>query len=129
MTTIYPFLAVKDVDAAVDFYARAFGATEEQERVRSPDGPQVAVLSILGCRVGVATESSDLGTPSPETVGATTVRVCLDVEDPDQVAGRAVAAGAREMFAVADQPYGMRQGRVVDPFGHHWVVGGPLRAG
>ena len=39
---------------------------------------------------------------------------------------RAVAAGAREMFAVADQPYGLRQGRVVDPFGHHWLIAHPL---
>jgi PhnB protein len=30
------------------------------------------------------------------------------------------------MFPVADQPYGWRQGRVVDPFGHHWLVGRPL---
>lgn len=127
MTSIYPFLAVQDVDAAVAFYAEAFGATEEMQRVRAPDGPQVAVLSIVGCRVGVATESVELGTPSPETVGATTVRVALDVDDPDGLAARAVAAGAREMFPVADQPYGMRQGRVVDPFGHHWVIGGPLR--
>ena len=33
--------------------------------------------------------------------------------------GAAVEAGATELFAVADQPYGLRQGRVVDPFGHH----------
>lgn len=127
MSSIYPFLAVKDVDAAVEFYTKAFGATETMERVRAPDGPQVAVLSILGCEVGVATENTELGTPSPETVGATTVRVSVNVDDPDDLAARAVAAGAREMFPVADQPYGMRQGRVVDPFGHHWVIGGPLR--
>jgi PhnB protein len=30
------------------------------------------------------------------------------------------------MFAVAEQPYGMRQGRVVDPFGHHWLIGRQL---
>lgn len=81
----------------------------------------------MGCRVGVATESIELGTPSPETVGSTTVRVALDVDDPDELAARAIAAGAREIFPVADQPYGLRQGRVVDPFGHHWVIGGPLR--
>jgi PhnB protein len=126
MSDIYPFLAVRDVDAAVDFYAQAFGAAEERERMRAPDGPQVAVLSIGGHRFGVATEAPDLGTPSPETVGATTVRISLDVDDPDALAARAVAAGAREMFAVADQPYGMRQGRMVDPFGHHWLIGRPL---
>lgn len=91
--------------------------------MRTPDGPQVAVLSIAGYHLGVATEAPDLGTPSPETLGATTVRISLEVDDPDAVATRAIAAGAREMFAVADQPYGMRQGRVVDPFGHHWLIG------
>ncbi|MFF3468199.1 VOC family protein [Streptomyces sp. NPDC001984] len=123
MSDVYPFLAVNDVDAAVVFYAQAFGAIEDGERVRAPDGPQVAVLSIAGHRLGVATEAPELGTPSPQTLGATTVRISLDVDDPDAVAARAVAAGAREMFAVADQPYGMRQGRVIDPFGHHWLIG------
>ncbi|WP_192755925.1 VOC family protein [Actinopolymorpha pittospori] len=126
MSDVYPFLAVRDVDAAVAFYTQAFGAIEEGERVRASDGPQVAVLSIAGHRLGVATEAPDLGTPSPETLGATTVRISLDVDDPDALAAQAVTAGAREMFAVADQPYGMRQGRVVDPFGHHWLIGRPL---
>jgi len=34
-----------------------------------------------------------------------------------------VAAGAPVVFPIADQPYGMRQGRVADPFGHHWLIG------
>jgi PhnB protein len=127
VSDIYPFLAVKDVDVAVAFYADAFGAVEPGERVRAPDGPQVALLSIEGHRLGVATEAPELGTPSPETVGATTVRVSLDVDDPDAVATQAVAAGAHVVFPVADQPYGLRQGRVVDPFGHHWLIGGPLK--
>jgi uncharacterized glyoxalase superfamily protein PhnB len=126
MSELFPFLAVRDVDAAVAFYVRAFAAIETAERVRAPDGPQVAVLSVVGHPLGVATEAPDLGTPSPETVGATTVRIDLVVDDPDAVAAQTVAAGAREMFAVADQPYGMRQGRVVDPFGHHWLIGRPL---
>lgn len=121
-TSIWPFLAVKDVDAAVAFYVEVFGAEEQMERFRSDDGSQVAVLSIDGCPVGVATESTELRTPSPETAAGTTVRIHLDVEDPDAVAARAVAAGAEEMFPVADQPYGVRQGRVVDPFGHHWLI-------
>jgi PhnB protein len=126
MTDIYPFLAVRDVETAVCFYGAAFGAVEEGERQRAPDGAQVAVLSIGGRHLGVASEAPDFGTPSPETVGGTTVRISLEVDDPDAVAARAVAAGAREVWPVADQPYGMRQGRVVDPFGHHWLVGRPL---
>jgi PhnB protein len=123
VTDLYPFLAVRDVARAVDYYAEAFGAIEEGERLAAPDGRLVAVLLIDGRHVGVATEAPELGTPSPETAGATTVRISLEVEDPDAVAARAVAAGGTEMFPVADQPYGMRQGRIVDPFGHHWLIG------
>jgi PhnB protein len=121
MAALYPFLAVRDTDAAIAFYADAFGATV-RERLEAPGGVVVAVLEIEGRPLGVATENSDLGTPSPETAGATTVRVSLHVDDPDAAAARAVAAGATEMFPVADQPYGLRQGRVVDPFGHHWLI-------
>ncbi|MFC4243400.1 VOC family protein [Gryllotalpicola reticulitermitis] len=128
MTSIWPFLAVTDVDAAVAFYVDVFGAEESMERFRSDDGSQVAVLSIDGQPVGVATESPELRTLSPPAAGGTTVRIHLDVDDPDSVAASAVAAGAEEMFPVADQPYGVRQGRVVDPFGHHWLISGPSRS-
>jgi PhnB protein len=63
---------------------------------------------------------------SRQTLGATTVRVSLHVDDPDAVAAQALAAGATLLFPVEDQDYGMRQGRVVDPFGHHWLIGRPL---
>jgi PhnB protein len=126
VTELYPFLAVRDVGRAVEFYAEAFGAVEEGERLVAPDGREVSVLRIDGLHLGVATEAPELGTPSPETAGVTTVRISLEVDDPDAVAARAVAAGGRELFPVADQPYGMRQGRVVDPFGHHWLIGRPL---
>jgi PhnB protein len=117
---LYPFLAVRDTDAAVAFYAEAFGAAV-RERFEAP-GTVVAVLEIDGMPFGVATEAPQLGTPSPETADATTVRVSLHVDDPDAAAARAVAAGATEVFPVEDQPYGLRQGRVVDPFGHHWLI-------
>jgi PhnB protein len=123
VTDLYPFLAVQDVARAVAYYEQVFGAVEEGERLEAPDGRQVSLLLIDGRHVGVASEAPELGTPSPETAGATTVRISLEVDDPDAVAAGAVAAGGRELFPVADQPYGMRQGRIVDPFGHHWLIG------
>lgn len=126
MTKLYPFLAVRDVAQAVDFYAAAFGADETFERLHAPDGTVVTLMEIDGWTFGLATENGSLGTPSPESAGATTVRISLHIDDPDRVQARAVAAGATEMFPVDDQPYGMRQGRVVDPFGHHWLIGRPL---
>ena len=46
--------------------------------------------------------------------------------DPDAFAERAIANGATEIAPIADQPYGLRQGRLADPFGHHWLIGRPL---
>jgi PhnB protein len=117
MTELYPFLAVRDTEESARFYAEAFGA-----KIVDRFGP-VLVLEIGGRQVGLAPEAPELGTPSPESLGATTVRISLHVDNPDAAAAQAVAAGARELFPVADQPYGMRQGRVVDPFGPHWLIG------
>jgi PhnB protein len=120
VTDLYPFLAVRETEAASRFYTAAFAATVVQRL-----GP-VFVLEVGGFHFGLAPEAPELGTPSPETVGATTVRISLHVDDPDAAAARAVEAGATLAFPVEDHDYGMRQGRVVDPFGHHWLIGKPL---
>ena len=116
---------VPDLEHAVDFYQRAFGATEVM-RLTSPDGHLVAEMAIDGARFFLADESPAYGNLSPESLGGSSVRIELFVSDPDAVAQRAVAAGAQEVFPVADKPFGYRQGRVVDPFGHHWLIGRPL---
>ncbi len=120
-TALMPTLSVRGGVRAIEFYKEAFGASELM-RVTSPDGEVVAELSIDGARFFVADESPPNDNCSPETLGGTTVRMALIVGDPDAVARRAVAAGAREVYPVADQSYGFRLGRVVDPFGHHWEI-------
>ena len=47
-------------------------------------------------------------------------------DDPDGATSQAVGAGATEVCPVDDQPYGLRQGRVADPFGHHWLIRKPF---
>ena len=61
---------------------------------------------------------------SPESLGGGSVRMILTVPDPDAMFAKALAAGAREVFAV-QSAHGWRLGRVVDPFGHHWEIGRP----
>ena len=124
-TTITPVLTVRAAARAVDFYRRAFGA-EEVYRNTYPDGRIVAELAVGGARFRVADEAPEVGTLSPETLAGTTVRINLLVADPDRLAARAVEHGAIEVAPVADQPYGLRQGRLADPFGHHWLIGRPL---
>lgn len=126
VSELTPFLTVRNAAKAIEFYARAFGATE-RSRLTTPTGQIVAELTLDGERFAVVDENPAASNLSPETLGGTSVRISIIVDDPDAVAARAIAAGATELFAVADQPYGMRQGRVIDPYGHHWLIGRPLR--
>lgn len=121
---IKPVLTVRDAEGAIDFYKRAFGATEVS-RVVNPNGI-VAEMAIDDAEFMVVDEVREAFNLSPQTLGGTSVRIHLLVADPDAFAARAVAEGATEVFPIADQPYGLRQGRFADPFGHHWLVGRPL---
>lgn len=119
-------LSVRRGRAAIAFYEEAFGArvvyrvggTDEDEAV-------VAQLVVGEASFWVADESPEHANFSPETLGGGTVRMLLVVEDPDAVVAQAVAAGAREVYAVAEE-HGWRMGRIEDPFGHHWEIGRPL---
>ena len=124
-TKIVPMLSLRDAARASEFYQRAFG-DRETFRVTDPEGSVVALLAIGDAEFGIADETPRVGNLSPQTLGGTSVRISLYVTDPDAVAQRAVDAGAELIFPVEDQSYGLRQGRVADPFGHHWMIGRPL---
>jgi PhnB protein len=115
-------LSVRNGAKAVEFYKAAFGAGE-LFRLDAPDGAVVAQLSVEGAEFWVADESPEHKNFSPESLGGGTVRLVMVVENPDAAFDRAVAAGATVVHPVADQEYGWRVGRIVDPFGHHWEIG------
>lgn len=129
-TQISPMLAVADGSAAVNFCKAAFNADVRWQLGTGPD--IVAGLSIHGAPFFLAHESPEFGTRNPATVGHTTVRIELFVDDPVAVQRQALAAGAVEHSPVNEHehtttgPYPIRrmlQGAVVDPFGHMWLIG------
>lgn|SRR5574341_1552676 len=122
--SLAPMLSVRNGARAVEFYKSAFGAIEVY-RMEDPGGSVVARLAIEGAEFWLADESPEHENFSPESLGGATVRMILTVPDPDAMFARAVAAGAREVYAVGEA-HGWRLGRVVDPFGHHWEIGHPL---
>jgi len=124
-TTITPVLTVRHAVRAVAFYQEAFSA-QEIYRNTHPDGRIVAEMAVDGARFRVADEAPEASSLSPQALDGTTVRLNLLVADPDGFFERAIAIGAIEVAPVADQSYGLRQGRLADPFGHHWLIGRPL---
>jgi len=124
-TSLAPMLSVRRGAKAIEFYKEAFGA-EELFRLDNESGAVVAQLSVGRAEFWLADESPEHFNFSPESLGGGSVRMVMVVEDPDAAFDRAVAAGAKVVSPVADQPYGWRVGRIVDPFGHHWEIGKPL---
>ena len=125
-TAIEPMLSVRNGAKAVEFYTAAFGA-DTLFRIGEGNEAVVAQMSAGGAIFWVTDESPEHSNFSPETLGGSTVRLVMIVDDPDAVFDQAVAAGASAVWPVADQPYHWRVGRVADPFGHHWEIGKPLR--
>ena len=119
-------LSVRRGREAVAFYEQAFGA-EQVFRVGGDAESEevVAQLAVGDTRFWVEAESPEHHNFSPETLGGSTMRMLLVVDDPAAFVRRAMAAGAKEIYPV-DEGHGWLLGRVVDPFGHHWEIGKPI---
>ena len=123
---VFPYLRLRNAAAAVDFYPRAFGA-EPGLRIDMPDGRVGhAEVKLGGSVVMFADEFPELNITGPETVGGTTFAIHLHVDDADACVAQAVAAGAVVIRPLANHDHGERSGAVRDPFGHEWLIGGPL---
>lgn len=59
---------------------------------------------------------------SPGRYNGVTTTIGLMVNDVDSVISSALAAGARELSPAKDYDYGYRQGSILDPLGHHWLI-------
>ncbi|MCE5346712.1 MAG: VOC family protein [Bacteroidales bacterium] len=122
--SITAYLAVKGADKAIDFYKKAFGATEVG-RVTMPDrSVGHAELEIGDSKIMLAEENEKWGNLSPQSVGGSPVTLCLYVKDVDNVFAQALKAGAKVTgdMAVKDQYHGDRTGTVTDPFGFKWTI-------
>jgi PhnB protein len=120
--TATPYLIVKGAADAIEFYKRAFGATELL-RMADPQGRVGhAEIKIGDSVIMLADEHPSMGYRSPRSLGGSSVSILLYLEDVDGVFERAVKAGAKAQRPVMDQFYGDRSGTLEDPFGHVWTI-------
>ena len=121
-TSLSPYLTYRDTAAAIDFYKRAFGATELM-RLAEPSGKiGHAELQIGSVILMLADEYPDYGAISAETLGGSPIKLHLYVPNVDQFVERAITEGASLSRPVEDHGYGDRGGQIKDPFGYTWIV-------
>ena len=120
--SITPYLVVNEAAGAIEFYKKAFGATEIM-RMDAPGGKiGHAEIRIGDSVVMLADEHPDFGAHAPQRYGGTPVSLLLYVEDVDKVVKGAVDLGSKLQRPVQDQFYGDRSGTIFDPFGHQWTI-------
>ncbi|MDF2581595.1 MAG: hypothetical protein K0R33_238 [Mycobacterium sp.] len=127
---VTPHLCVDGAAAAIDFYVKAFGATE-MGRVAQPDGRIVhAAIQVNGSTIMLNDDFPEFDngkSQTPKAFGGTPVTIHLTVNDVDAKFAQAVEAGAEVVAPLEDQFWGDRYGMVRDPFGHQWSLGQPVR--
>lgn len=124
--SITPSITVDDGNAALAFYAAAFGAVEKM-RLPMPDGKiGHAEIMIGDSAIMVSDEFPDWGSLSPKSRGGPTGALMFYVPDVDAAFAQAVAAGATVVMPVSNQFWGDRMGSVLDPFGHKWSIATPV---
>lgn len=116
ITELFPIIATPDIERALGFYRDLLGGTVTYE-FRGPDGAPVYV----GLDVG--TSSLGIGTPGPAGDGPRPVSLWVYTDDCDAAIARLRAAGVTVTEEPADQPWGERVARVLDPDGNEVLVG------
>jgi PhnB protein len=116
------YLIIRGAARAIEYYKRAFGATELMRFPGPNDIIGHAEIKIGEGIVMLADEAPDMGYRSPQSIGGTPVSLLFYVADVDALFARAIAAGGTVKQAVKDQFYGDRSGTLEDPFGHIWTM-------
>lgn len=120
--SVTPYLCVNGAAEALEFYKRAFGATEVL-RMQMPNGKiGHAEIKIGDSYLMMADGCPEMGSRGPKDLGGSPVSLMVYVPDVDATVKQAVATGAKLTRPVENQFYGDRSGCVEDPFGYTWNI-------
>lgn len=120
---VFPYLRLRNAAAAIDFYQQAFGAVELFRLTEPSERIGHAELKFGNFTVMLSDEYPEYGIQGPEAFGGTGSSIHLHVDDVDAMTQQAVDAGAKLLMEPTDQFYGERSAKVLDPFGHEWLLG------
>lgn len=114
LNNIVPYMLVEGAERFIEFLKAAFAGTELL-RVPRTDG------SVMHAEVGIGNSVIELANAN-EQFATRQAFVHLYVDDSDATYKQALAAGAKSVYGVEDQPWGDRQGCVKDEFGNVWYI-------
>lgn len=127
MHSLTPHLICANATAAIEFYKKAFHATDASV-LPGPGGKVMhAQLRIGDSSLMLMDEYPEFNAYGPKSLKGSPVTIHLYVENADAVYNRAVAAGAIAKMPMSDTFWGDRYGVLEDPFGHSWSIATHIR--
>jgi PhnB protein len=121
--TLTPYLVVKGLAAAIEFYKKAFGAVELLGMPGEDGKPEYAEILIRDSILMLNEESPANGMGAPDKNASKIDHMgTLYVEDVDALYQQAVAAGVTVVHEMQTHDCGARYGIITDPFGHTWTI-------
>lgn len=121
---ITPCLTIQGAARALEFYAVVFGASERMRFPGPADTIAHAEIQIGDSVVIIEDADPHRGTkaPPPSGLPGSPTSLFIYVDDADAVIARAAELGATVQRPAEDQFYGDRDGYIIDPFGHGWII-------
>ena len=112
MYAVTPHLICAGAAGAIEFYKKAFNATEAS-RLPGPNGRLMhASIRIGDSTVMLVDEMPEHGALGPKPLKGSPVAIHLYVHDANAVAAQAVAAGAKTTMPVTEMFWGDRYGQL-----------------
>ena len=124
VTELFPILATPDLARSLAFYRDLLGGTVTYEFAGADGSPVYVGLSLGDSSLGIALEASVEDASRPRAVS-----LWVYTDDCDAMLDRLRSAGVRIVEEPADQPWGERVARVLDPDGTEVIIGARTTAG
>jgi PhnB protein len=126
-TSVTPYVVMDDTEAAIEFYKKALGATENL-RLPTPDGNVMyAEIQVGNARMMMGNPCPEWGGKSAKGLGGSPVSFFVYVEDAEAAFNKAKSAGMSVKKEIEDMFWGDRMGTLTDPFEVDWTIAQHIR--
>ena len=118
ISELFPIISTPDLERSLGFYRDLLGGKVTFSFPGDDGNPVYVGVDLGSSHLGIGLEAGVADPPRPRPIS-----LWLYADDCDAIVGRVRSAGGTVTEEPADQPWGERVGRVLDPDGNEVVIG------
>jgi lactoylglutathione lyase len=118
ISELFPIISTPDLERSLGFYRDLLGGTVTFSFPGDDGKPVYLGVDLGSSHLGIGLEADVAASQGPRPIS-----LWVYADDCDAIVGRVRTAGGTVTEEPADQPWGERVGRVLDPDGNEVVIG------